>query len=79
MKFQTSDHVMYKNLIHGLRIVLGFPAVWIITKDYVVLKKKETVKEKRIKKIVLVNRRKLLNDVLDFCNRTFFNSPFAAE
>ena len=39
---------MYENLTHGFRILLDFPAVSIIGKDYVVLKK-ETVKEKRIK------------------------------
>ena len=37
-KFLTPNHVMYKNLIHGLRVELNIPAVMVIRMDYVEFK-----------------------------------------
>jgi len=37
-KFHAPDHVMYKNLIRGLRVEFNFPAVLIIGMDYVEFK-----------------------------------------
>ena len=36
--FHTPDHVIYKNLIHGLPVELNFPAVMIIRMDYIELR-----------------------------------------
>ena len=47
-KFHTPDHVMYKNLIHALRVESNFPAVKILRLDYIEFKKKEDEKNNNI-------------------------------